>query len=381
MGLGLLSGTRVRTNLNGHIRMSLVTIKQSEGNADILVVTNMWPHRLKNHYGIFVKRQVDSLEQAGLDCDVMVIHGYKSRLAYLLAAATLLGWKLGRRRHYRLVHAHGGEALPVARCFLHTPLVASFSGDDLLGTPLPSGSVSFTSRLKTRILRQLARLAAATITKSREMEDQLPRRIRSRNTVLPNGVDESLFRKMDRDAARRALGWSATERVALFAGDPEVARKRHWLAKAACEEASKHVGQIRLHVAHETPPEVMPLLMNAADCLLLTSSSEGSPNVVKEALMCDLPVVATAAGDVGELLHEVEPSYVCPASASALGGRLATCLAGHQRSNGRSKSAHLEQAAIAERLLLLYARLGAIDPGLTNSAGSRPRSVLVSSGQ
>jgi glycosyltransferase involved in cell wall biosynthesis len=101
----------------------------------------------------------------------------------------------------------------------------------------------------------------------------------------------------------------------------------------------------------------MPLLMNAADCLLLTSSIEGSPNVVKEALMCNLPVVATPAGDVDELLEGVAPSYLCPASETALSEALISCLQEPRRSNGREVSGRLDSRVVADSLLKLYTQL------------------------
>jgi glycosyltransferase involved in cell wall biosynthesis len=96
-------------------------------------------------------------------------------------------------------------------------------------------------------------------------------------------------------------------------------------------------------------------MMNAADCLLLTSITEGSPNVVKEALMCGLPVVTTHVGDVEELLRDVSPSWICEASADAIAEALVECLRGPRRSNGRSKSMHLGVRPIAERILSVYA--------------------------
>jgi glycosyltransferase involved in cell wall biosynthesis len=97
--------------------------------------------------------------------------------------------------------------------------------------------------------------------------------------------------------------------------------------------------------------------MNAADCLLHTSSSEGSPNVVKEALMCNLPVVATPAGDVAELIDGVLPSFLCEPSETALAEALVECLREPRRSNGREVSGRLDARIVADSLLALYKEL------------------------
>jgi glycosyltransferase involved in cell wall biosynthesis len=189
------------------------------------------------------------------------------------------------------------------------------------------------------------------------MEATLPARVRARNSVVPNGVDTTLFVPIARQEARSRLGWDAEERVVLFAADPAVVRKRYGLARAACEHAAESIGNTRLHVATGIAPSEMPVLMSAADALLLTSSIEGSPNVVKEALMCDLPVVTTDVGDVRELLEAVRPSWICAADPVELGESLVACLRSPSRSNGRDVSSHLGQDEIARRVLELYARL------------------------
>ena len=52
------------------------------------------------------------------------------------------------------------------------------------------------------------------------------------------------------------------------------------------------------------------LLMSAAHCLLLTSKSEGSPQVIKEALACGCPIVSVDVGDVRERVEGVDGCYV-----------------------------------------------------------------------
>jgi len=337
----------------------LLTYVCRDPGADVLVVTNMWPEPERPVYGIFVKRQVDSLRAAGVRCDVLYLRGYASPLAYPTAALLFGLGTLRWRRRYRLVHVHAGETSLAARFLVGPPMLVSYCGDDVLGDPREDGSVAAAGRARSWGVRSVSRLFPRTITKSRQMHDRLPAATQARNAVIPNGVDTAVFRPLDRAAARERVGWSPDERVVLFAATrPDDARKRRALAEQAVREAERVVGEpVRLHVAGSVDPEEMPWLMNAADCLLLTSSIEGSPNVVKEALMCDLPVVATPAGDVEELLAGVEPSFVRPPDAQALGEALAECLRRGARSNGREVARRLAADEVARRVLGVYAEL------------------------
>jgi glycosyltransferase involved in cell wall biosynthesis len=167
---------------------------------------------------------------------------------------------------------------------------------------------------------------------------------------------------MDRSVTRRELGWDDSERVALFAATkPYEPRKRIDLAHAAVRHAEATLGPIRLAIAENLPPESIPVMMNAADCLLLTSMAEGSPVVVKEALMCNLPVIATDVADVKETLVGVSPSVICSHDPSEIGDALIDVLRIPQRSNGRSKQSDQDHGYTLTRLLSLYSEAGAVN--------------------
>jgi teichuronic acid biosynthesis glycosyltransferase TuaC len=361
--------------LRGRLARLLVTVEREDPGADVLVVTTAWPvdesnvglrpggllfrnapqrPRAGNRYGIFVKRQVDSLRAAGLRCDVLFIRGFVSPLAYVVAAVVLRQLSRVKRPMYRVVHGHGGETLLPLQFCIRTRRLVSFSGSDLLGTFDWAGSVSMSSRARRTLLSMLSRLASATITKSAEMEGALPPSVRRRNYVLPNGVDREFFRPLNRDDARRQLGWPCAESIALFAAHPSVPGKGYHLAAAACMVARRQGVPVRLEIAQSLEPALMPVAMSAADLLIMTSLAEGSPNVVKEALMCNLPVVATPVGDVRELLTNVRPSYICHATPTALANAIIDCVRRAERSNGRDVALWLDECTIARRLLSIY---------------------------
>lgn len=317
--------------------------------ADTLVVTNVWPEPGRPVYGAAVAREVDALRALGTAVDVAYVRGYASAAAYPLAALWFLLSSVLWRGHYRLVHVHTGEAGLAARFHVGTPIVITYAGDDLLGDRDAQGRLTGKARLRRGVVRFASRFFDATITQSRAMEEALPPSRRGRNHVIPTGIVAADFAPQSRAEARAELGWD-DEPVALFAATkPHSPAKRLWLAREAAERAG-----VRLEVPVDVPHHRMPLLMNAADCLLVTSAVEGSPNVVKEALMCNLPVVATPVGDIPERLDGVNPSWLCRPEAELLATALADCVAQRARSNGRAVADGLRQDLIARRVLAVH---------------------------
>lgn len=336
--------------------MTLVTTEQADPAADVLVITSGWPGEHNPSHCVFVKRQMEALAARGVTYEVLFIHGYSSILAYPFAAIRLFVMNF-RRRRYKLVHVHGGEAALAALAYRRSPLLISYLGGDLLGNSKTDGRLTRRARIRRWMITQTARAATATITKSKEMEAALPQSVRRANQVVPNGVDTRHFAPEDRGAARDRLGWSPDDPVALFVANPDEARKRYALAAAAVENIRPRLGGIRLEVVHRIPPTETPTYMNAADCLLLLSWMEGSPNVVKEALMCNLPVIATDVGDIRELLASVDPSYIVEPTIEAVGSALVACTQAPRRSNGRMQASWLSDEAISARVLAIYDEL------------------------
>jgi teichuronic acid biosynthesis glycosyltransferase TuaC len=318
----------------------------------VLHVANLWPDHERPWFGNFVKSQVDSLSALGLDVDVLRIRGYASRSEYLAAATRIAA--LNRRHDIDVVHAHYGHSGVVARLHLRSPLVITFYGSDLLGDPGESGDPTLRSRIEAAIFRQLARTAAATITNSREMESALPPTCRRRNHVIPNGVDLERFRPIDRLVARSRLGWSADEAAVLFVGDPRLHVKNYALAHAVCRRAAAVVHRLRLRVAATVAPADIPVWMSAADALLLTSRSEGSPNVVKEAMAAELPVVSTPVGDVPERLRGLPGCFVRPPEEHLLTEALVRAVRHGRVPEARVAIASLSLERVAHRIADVY---------------------------
>ena len=195
------------------------------------------------------------------------------------------------------------------------PLVITYRGSDLNRLPTERGLRPAAARL----LSQVAALKAARIVcVSRPLKRLLWWR-RARVTVLPSGVDPEVFRPEPRKFLRGELGWPEEERVVLFNAGRDFRNKRLDLAENAVQEARRWAPSVRLEVLDgSVPPARMPALMNAADCLLVTSDAEGSPTVVQEALATNLPVVSVDVGDIRERLEGVACSRVAERDPHAL---------------------------------------------------------------
>jgi glycosyltransferase involved in cell wall biosynthesis len=339
----------------------------TDGWLRVLFITSMWPDEEHPHYGTFIQTQAESLEEYGVAIDVVAIRGYITPLAYPLARPRIKA--LVKQRPYDAVHVHTGHAATVGLLGMGKPSVLSFVGGDVLGNPTEQG-VPLGSRLEALVLRQFAWASTRTITKSREMEDALPGALRIRNHVIPNGVNLEAFAPQSRAAARAALGWKQDESVALFLGDPSDPRKNVSLAHAAVAGAQGRCSGLRLHIGWGSRPSEIPNLMWAADALLFTSRSEGSPNVVKEAMAAALPIVATPVGDIPERLEGVADCFVVHPDPSNFASALIEALSSQRAPAARQAVQALSLPRIASRVVALYEEI-------TGIARPRERPALV----
>lgn len=319
----------------------------------VLMVTNMWPRPDRPALGAFVRSQCRSLEALGVAVEVHVIEGDRGAAAYALDVPAVRRAVDAFRPD--LVHAHYGLSGWTAR-WQPRPLVVSFCGDDLLGTPTADGGLTFRSRIAMQMSRSAARHAHAIICKSGNLVAALDRPVdRARAVIIPNGVDLGRFFPGDRAEARRRLGLDPAARYVFF---PHLREQAVQKGFALAEEVMARVhatlpGAILLQVSG-VPHDTMPDYYRSADCLLLTSRSEGSPNVVKEALASGLPVVGVDAGDVAHWLSRVPGCRLTEREPAALAAAVVDVLHGSGRIDPAPVLADLDERAAARRILSIY---------------------------
>ncbi len=325
----------------------------------VIFLTNQWPRESEPHCGIVVVRQAASLRRLGVQVEVASIAG--SIRSYLRAAWKVFCMNFERRRA-DVLHAHTGHSGILACLQLRYPVILTYVGYDI-DTPAEDRE-GLRTQFERLIFRSLSMFFAGTIAQSARGARRLPRPGRRRNSVIPNGVDPTLFVPRPREDARRALGWGSAP-TAFFAADPNRYTKRFELAEAAIGLARQEVPDLQLVVADGVPTDQMPLWMNAADVLLLTSRGEGSPNVVKEAMFCNLPIVSVDVGDVREVVGATRHCRICPDDPVLLARAVLDAVrAIPERSDGRERSAGLVDHAVAAQLIELYDRARHRRPGL-----------------
>jgi glycosyltransferase involved in cell wall biosynthesis len=314
------------------------------------MVTSEWPAPGVNVTSHFIKRQADFLGAAGVDVTVFPFRGRKNPFNYLTNWVRLQARM--RRERFDLVHAQFGQSgllvLPK-----RLPLVVTFRGSDLLGTVSDKTRRHLkVSALHQYLSRMVAACSDAVIVVAEHMKAQLPSSIDAQ--VIPSGIDLNLFRPTDTTVAREKLGLPADERLVLFVGRTNHGRKRGFIAEQALDILNRTL-PARLVVAWAIPHTDVPLYMSACDALVFTSMQEGSPNVVKEALACNLPIVSVQVGDVESRIKGVENCELCtdddPATIAAA---LERVLLRGVRTDGRETVLSLDENIITQKVIATY---------------------------
>lgn len=322
----------------------------------ICVVTNMYPSPDRPFYGTFIEQQVAGLNAARVATDVLHLDRDVVGAKVYLHAGRRVQEQI-RAFDPNLVHVmYGGiMAEEVTRTVRDRPVIVSYCGSDLLGDLLSGLHRKLISRVGVWASQIAARRAAGIVVKSRNLERALAGDIdRRKLRIIPNGVDLERFKVIDQSIAQQHLGWDAERFHVIFPtnmGDP---RKRPWLAEAAIERLQSWGVPAELHRLRGVPHTDVPYWLNASHCVLLTSLHEGSPNVIKEALACNVPVVSVDVGDVAERVNGIEGCFISSPEPGELADRLRRVAQGLRRVDGRVHMQSLSLESITRNLLELY---------------------------
>jgi teichuronic acid biosynthesis glycosyltransferase TuaC len=323
-----------------------------------LVVTNMYPNDAHPDDGTFVAAQVESLRDVGIDVELLFVNR--------LVAGRQVYRSLGKTVRASLntvnpdvVHVmYGGVMSDVVTKAIHErPVLVSFCGSDLLG--IDGGAVKkLSARFGVAASKRAAVRAAGIVVKSENLLEALPRGIdNSRVWLLPNGVDLRRFRPMDRLECRHRLGWDPSRRHVLFPANPTRPEKRFGLAEACVAQLNQSGADVELHVLRDVPHDQVPFWLNAAEAILVTSTHEGSPNAVKEALACNVPVVSVDVGDVRARIGGIDGCFIADPTPEDLAAKLGRVLECEAPIAAREQMSEISVERVAEKLRKIYGTL------------------------
>lgn len=281
----------------------------------------------------FVHEQANSIRDKNIQVDLFYIkgHGYKGYLKNIVPLREKV-----RAYNYDLIHAHYGLAGMVASLAASAPVVVTYHGDDI---NIP----------KNRMLSFVAsRLARSNIYVSERL---LQKAIAPKNGhVIPCGVDLKTFYPIDKLEARERVNFVAGEFYVLFSGAFAEPVKNVSLARDVLSRCPEKVHLIELKGYSRSE---VNLLMNACDALLMTSFSEGSPQVIKEAMACNCPIVATDVGDVRELIAGTRGCYVTDYDPQEIATKLRAAMR-FGKTDGRERIEDLDVARVADKVVAIY---------------------------
>ena len=284
----------------------------------------------------FFEKQVEVLEERGVTCTTLSIPKGDNPKRSIASYGAFYRQVLGSvRDDFDLVHANYGLVGPFALAQPRRPVVLTLWGSEVMGAAQWLDAVSGWA----------ARRADAVVVPTQSVAENVD----CAHHLVPFGVDTELFRPIPRAEARQRLGWDADETVVLFPYPPSRTIKNYPLAERVVSQLPTDA---TLKTMSNVPYEEVPLHMNASDAVLVTSSRESGPMVVKEAAACDVPVVATDVGFTNRVLDDVEDSFVCETEAELVDALGEALRAG--RSDGRE---HVESAGLdrmGEGLLDVY---------------------------
>lgn len=296
----------------------------------------------KEGFSYYIREQAENLSKKGVQIDFFrfQLRGKRD----ILYKIHLLRKQI-KSGKYDLIHAHYG-LFGFLTLFAKSkvPLITTLHGTDI-------------NNIRNNYLSSLAvRFSDYSIFVSEDLHAKakyLPKSTKC--AIIPCGVDRDIFYPIPKGHAREKMGMNKKGVYILFGSSSENPIKNFGLAKNALDLLSF---PYELRELTKLSRDQVNLIMNASDILILTSISEGSPQVIKEALFTNLPIVSVDVGDVKKNIKKIENCHIAERDPSDIAQKI-NCIVenGCKRTNGSEISGSYDNAVIADRIFSIYSEL------------------------
>ena len=313
----------------------------------VLHITNNYPTKDHPIYGIFVKEQIESLTNQGIYNEVFFINGRERGKSEYIKSVYLLK-KFLNNRQFDIIHCH--HALS-AVCMI-------LSGESRKYKTILSYQNDPSKEQGKILYRFLKKKCRAIILKNNST-------IVDNNSTFyqPNGVNIDFFKPINKNKSLEKLQLDNKKRYILFVSSNFVRQqKRHDKFQKVLQilRDKYKLFDIEEIMLVNTERSLVPYYFNAASLHLLTSDFEGSPNSVKEAMACNIPVVSTDVGNVSELLEGVNGSFVSKTSEPeelAFLAYQALTFKGEINSREKLIEKKLDTESVAKNIISIYKKI------------------------
>lgn len=322
----------------------------------------------------FIEEQITALKALGIQVIRYGVTG-KGIVGYLRELPALR--RLIRAERPDIIHAHYGLCGLLANLQRSVPVVTTYHGSDI-NVP----SVLRFSKIAIRLSAYNIFVSKRNITIAIRRKGEEAKRLSGKYELLPCGINlpEPWSELQNKLVGQLTLNqWvqgvlSKDAKNILFAGAFDNKVKDPELAKAAIALYNSAIGngQWVMGINGQSPIANHPInlielkgynrdqvnaLMYNCDALLMTSKTEGSPQVIKEAMACGCPIVSVDVGDVAERTSGVEGCYIVRTrEPKDIAQAVLQAIAYEDRTDGREKIIEmgLSNEQVAEQLIEIY---------------------------
>jgi glycosyltransferase involved in cell wall biosynthesis len=290
----------------------------------------------KSKIAPFIEEQMDSVANMGHHISYFKITK-KGLIGYFLSVFSLYRKVLIEKPD--ILHSHYGLSGFISIFIFWKKKILTVHGSDVHIKKI---------RLFTKIAYKLTNITIFVSPQLAKLISKNP------EIVIPCGINLNLFKPLKKETARNKLNLNKNDNYILFTSSFDIAVKNYDLAKLSIELSVYNIKLIELK--NYSRNEVV-LLLNAVDLLLMTSHNEGSPQIIKEAMACNTPIVSVDVGTVREIVGNTKNTFICDYNTANISKKIDLILSTKERSFGRDRIRDYDLNIIAKQIIDIYSKV------------------------